>query len=522
MRAAGAETSQEHVIEQAADEGWTRSEWFKLHLRSPASDTRQELSTLPPLPPHKTVVDVFADLLAYLFNCTRTYIQETHPAGAQFWSSIAQNIDFVLTHPNGWEGRQQSLMRLAAVQAKLVPNSDAGRARVSFVTEGEASLHFCLNKGLISANKNNKGIIIVDAGGGTIDLSAYSELKSDGKVSYVESAAALCLFKGSVMVRRNAEIYIEGHLKGSRYFDRAADIVDSFDKTAKLTTKNSTIPAYVKFGGMNDNEAAYNIRGGKLVIPGAEVARFFQPSVTSIAQAVLSQRSEAKTTTPSVYLVGGFAASTYLYTQLRETLVPLGIDVCRPDSHANKAVAEGGVLYVLDHQVSARMARFTYGAPGSEQYYQSNPDHARRQAKSYIDVHDGERLIGGCFFPIIRTGSLVTETQEFRYTFYTTFANLAEATSISSEIWVYRGCRQNPQWIDNDPESYGVLCVVEADVLKATRRLSPLYGKRGKPYYQFDYVVVLLFGLTELRAQLSWTENGVEKRSPAKVVYVDE
>ena len=123
---------------------------FKLHLRPRASDPRQELSTLPPLPPNKTVVDVFSDFLAYMFKCARDYIQETHPGGAQLWSSVAENIDFVLTHPNGWEGSQQSLMRLSAIQAKLVPDSDSGRARVSFVTEGEASLHFCLSKGLVS------------------------------------------------------------------------------------------------------------------------------------------------------------------------------------------------------------------------------------------------------------------------------------------------------------------------------------------------------------------------------------
>ena len=89
-------------------------------------------------------------MLAYLIDCAKVYIRETHPGGANLWSSVGQNVDFVLTHPNGWEGRQQALMRLAAVQAKLIPDTDAGKARVTFVSEGEASLHFCLNKGLIA------------------------------------------------------------------------------------------------------------------------------------------------------------------------------------------------------------------------------------------------------------------------------------------------------------------------------------------------------------------------------------
>jgi hypothetical protein len=40
------------------------------------------------------------------------------------------------------------MMRRAAVTAGLIPDGAAGQARLSFVTEGEASLHFCIQKGL--------------------------------------------------------------------------------------------------------------------------------------------------------------------------------------------------------------------------------------------------------------------------------------------------------------------------------------------------------------------------------------
>ena len=183
---------------------------FKLHLRPRELGSDQALATLPPLPPNKSVVDIFADFLAYLFTCARTYIQETHPGGVRFWTSIAQNIDFVLTHPNGWEGYQQAQMREAAVQAGLVADTDEGKTRLSFVTEGEASLHFCLSKGLIvegmkvsfgsyghlplgsGYRQDGKGVIIVDAGGGTVDLSAYAQVKTGGSISYTEVAPAQC------------------------------------------------------------------------------------------------------------------------------------------------------------------------------------------------------------------------------------------------------------------------------------------------------------------------------------------
>jgi hypothetical protein len=58
-------------------------------------------------------------------------------------------------------------------------------------------------------------------------------------------------------------------------------------------------------------------------------------------------------------------------------------------------------------------------------------------------------------------------------------------------------------------------------------------------YYKVDYELIMLFGGTELKAQLAWKENvsfvsflsldvelttdfkGVEKRSAAKIVYSD-
>lgn len=120
---------------------------FKLHLR-PGHLTGMKIEDLPPLPQGKSAIDVLSDYLGYLYDCARKYIQESHASGDLLWSSVQGRIDFVLSHPNGWEGSQQSKMRQAAVRAGLVPHTEAGRSRIHFVTEGEASLHFCLDSGL--------------------------------------------------------------------------------------------------------------------------------------------------------------------------------------------------------------------------------------------------------------------------------------------------------------------------------------------------------------------------------------
>ena len=95
------------------------------------------------LPKGKTIIDVFADLMRYLFDSTKALFESSEPNGELRWDSISKSIELVLTHPNGWGGRQQTHLRNAAVKAGIIQDTPAERARVHFVTEGEASFSFC-------------------------------------------------------------------------------------------------------------------------------------------------------------------------------------------------------------------------------------------------------------------------------------------------------------------------------------------------------------------------------------------
>ena len=103
---------------------------------------------LPWLPESKSAVDVFGDFLKYLFSCTRSFIEAHHAGGTSIWKSVENDIQFILSHPNGWEGAQQSDMHKAAIYGGLIPSTDEGKATVRFVTEGEARLHACVMNGL--------------------------------------------------------------------------------------------------------------------------------------------------------------------------------------------------------------------------------------------------------------------------------------------------------------------------------------------------------------------------------------
>ena len=95
------------------------------------------------LPKGKTIIDIFADFMRYLFDSAKALFKSSEPNGELRWDSISGSIELVLTHPNGWGGPQQTHLRNAAIKAGIVPDTPAGHASVHFVTEGEASFCFC-------------------------------------------------------------------------------------------------------------------------------------------------------------------------------------------------------------------------------------------------------------------------------------------------------------------------------------------------------------------------------------------
>ena len=126
----------ESLIE-ADSEGWNRAEWWKLQLRPEYLPMPAGFSPTP-LPDGITVDKVFCDQFAYVMKNIRAFIFKSHSGSEAYWEGLVSSMVVVLTTPNGWEGKHQHRMRLAAVRAGLV--TEANKNRVKFVTEGEVCL----------------------------------------------------------------------------------------------------------------------------------------------------------------------------------------------------------------------------------------------------------------------------------------------------------------------------------------------------------------------------------------------
>ena len=87
-RSSGCGSHKRGIYEVAEDENWVKAGWrISLHILN------------------KTVVEVLADFLKIPPGMR---IQDTHANGSDSWNFVKTHIDFVLSHPNRWEGTQQS------------------------------------------------------------------------------------------------------------------------------------------------------------------------------------------------------------------------------------------------------------------------------------------------------------------------------------------------------------------------------------------------------------------------------
>lgn len=123
-----------------------------MHLRPTGTVINTNGLDMGTLPARKTPTEIMGDFLSYLYSETVKYIETHHSDSAELLNKVTARTKFVLSHPNGWTGLPQQRMREAAILGKLVKDREEARAKISFVSEGEASALSCLAGGFCPSN----------------------------------------------------------------------------------------------------------------------------------------------------------------------------------------------------------------------------------------------------------------------------------------------------------------------------------------------------------------------------------
>ncbi|SJL14074.1 uncharacterized protein ARMOST_17529 [Armillaria ostoyae] len=537
VAAVGTQTLDQATICNAKEKGWVKYSQFKLHL-CPVGMTSLNAS-LPPLPAGKTVLQLFSDFYAYLFEGTKNFILRDDPSGETVWSTIKDNIEFVLSHPNGWEEEQRNQMRQAMINAQLIYDNDKGHSQITFITEGQSSLHFSIQHGLLSHIKKDEAVLIINAGGGTVDISTYGSVAlatTSGARSLGEIATPRCLLAGSVFVTHEARNFIANKLRRSKFAVEVDKIAECFDRTIKLAFGGLVgRDMHVDFGSDSDKSSKLGIDSGRLKLSRIDITNFFEPSVMSIIEAVKSERRTCNKPNLIVVLCGGFAVSVWLCKRLRGELEALGIALSCPKDHTstgsgafkgimnmNTHTVYGSMSFYLNPIVTSRISNSTYGMQVNRKYNPDDPEDRKRERFMYTDTSGTVRL-GNQFEVILPKNTVVFEDTEFRLSSKRIEKHWKHLTSISHDVICYRGSEECPRWMpqqmDTERNDYDVLCRLKADTKCAAEHLLPQKTSSGKTFYVLEYDVVLVFGEMGLKAQFCWKENGIERRNEPRVVH---
>ena len=117
-----------------------------------------------------------------------------------------------------------------------------------------------------------------------------------------------------------------------------------------------------------------------------------------------------------VVLVGGFAASDWLFSKVQEKLLPYDMNITRPEHHVsvaasleihlvlnslfrNKAVSDGALSFYHDHFVRTRVSKFAHGVICDAPFNPTNRDHQLRAHKALTGASGRLRIPD--FFDII-------------------------------------------------------------------------------------------------------------------------
>ncbi|KAF5375362.1 hypothetical protein D9615_008000 [Tricholomella constricta] len=334
--------------------GTTCCEWFKLFLEPHALRDESAVDPrLPQLPFGKRAIDLIVDFLTCLWEYAKEQITRDIGAVADLNSA-----DVWLTVPAAWDAKGCDIMREAAIAAGLVQSARADdvnwRERLRIITEPEAAAVHCAYLTDLHRLKPSQNFVVVDAGGGTVDLAVY---KITGQMANLE-IAEMCARSGAncgslfldLRFRELVKVLLEGH---PAHLDPAslAYFMHSFSETEKLAyagvSDDQNMFHFTCFNVEDPDDPSVGLVNGQLSVPGNLLRReVFDPVVGEVLQLIEEQIRRLDQRIDALLLVGGFAGSEYLKQRVEEQFSSRIKVIARP-ADADTATLRGAAQYGL-------------------------------------------------------------------------------------------------------------------------------------------------------------------------------
>ncbi|CAB4424820.1 unnamed protein product [Rhizophagus irregularis] len=356
-------------------------ELFKLHLGNLSDNVKPKLSV-----EYKKAI---TDYLHEIGKVIKDNIKKT-------WHSIDffQQVLLVLTVPAEYSDKQIAIMRDCVFNAELI-NARCSK-NLQFTTEPEAVAIYCLEDDILTIGSN---FMVVDCGGGTVDLTTRKLLENNKLGEITERAGDFC---GSTYIDQEfinflrkkfgsnaVDLFIENNYGQYQY------MIQDFCRNVKLnfTGESSeyrpyeleieeTAPVLLQY--VNE-ETKYIMEENEWIIEikYEDVKAMFDPVVDRIISLIHSQLDSIRNIQgkcSAIFLAGGFSESRYLQNRIKKEFRDVVINI-RVPTRPIAAVSRGAVMYGLSlkksNVISTRVLKFTYGIEELKYWMKGDPINRR-------------------------------------------------------------------------------------------------------------------------------------------------
>ncbi|KAI1412015.1 hypothetical protein F5Y13DRAFT_200350 [Hypoxylon sp. FL1857] len=402
-------------------------------------------------------------------------------------------VKFVLTVPAIWSDRAQQ----RTIEAfERIPNLPKDHSTV-LLSEPEAAAIAALRAINPRDLKVNESLIIVDAGGGTVDLITYTIKSLHPILEVVEATRGTGDFCGSSRVNDRFIQFLASRLGAEEGWDE--DVL--YDATKRKFNMDSLIQKeafLIPVLGLNPNVDLRIKPRGRLELRAEELHKFFEPDIVRIIQLVKQQIAMSDVPIRKILLVGGYGSSMYLRERLQiavqsDAFFGDGIEILQPPN-AWTAVVNGAVIKGMsivkpgNHDipvVKARVGRKHYGYEFSVVFDKSK--HESLRSKMYYDDLDGNWRVPVMHW-IIKRGELVSEGKPFRKIFHHRMrVSSGRPRMVKLQVYADEVSDVPPLSRNNNVKA---ICLVTADLSHIPEgKFIKKVGHNGEMYYNVEFQI---------------------------------
>ncbi|MCK6524416.1 Hsp70 family protein, partial [Myxococcota bacterium] len=341
-------------------------------------------------------------------------------------------IRWCLTVPAIWTEVEKQFMRRAAHDAGLIAQIDDDRLII--VLEPEAAAVACIKDKRV-ALPDGESFMLVDAGGGTVDITVH--LLKDGHLAELaQGSGATC---GATYLDAEFQRFMRD-LLGGRAFDRLVNERPTAWHSVLRHWENAKRtygPGYssfhlpiemallkiVKHERPNFEEVLGRLQGGvddAVVLSPERMEKIFKPVLDQVVEAVRAQfdilTAARAPKVQNIVLVGGFSESTALQARLRAEFGSQGCGVLVPERPGSTILLGAAHLGFDTGRIRERAARLTYGCASSEAF-ESGVD--PEDFKFWNDIKNQE-FCRNRFSRMVSVGQTLVTEECVSNTYYTT------------------------------------------------------------------------------------------------------